>query len=109
MKFETIAIRLQKDDLSESEIDQYRRFCGAWIFTLNTEYGNLIARMAIWLTMHRGEYKSQAEAERAFEATKDGQRMIKVKYRIRAVEALSEALTSAWFLKQREWKETHNL
>lgn len=109
MTFPQIAKRVASGDLTETEIDEYRRFCASWLFTLNATVGNLLGAMAVWLTQHRQEYKSQAEAERAFEATEHGQRLIQTKYRIRGIEALVSALEGTWFLRQREWKESQRL
>lgn len=109
MTFETIAQRIIAPDLSEVEIDDYRRFCASWLFTLNETYGRLQAAAALWVTKDREKYGSQAETERAWEATKEGQQMIKTKYRIRAVEALSDALEHTYWLRNREWKEADRL
>lgn len=105
MTFSHLANRIASGPLSETEIDEMRRFCASFLFTLNELLGKLTAEAALWLTEHRSEYKSYAEAERAWEAKKHGQEMILIKYRIRGVEALSDALEGAWFLRQREWKE----
>lgn len=107
--FERIAKRMSEGELIESEIDAYRRYAAAWLFYLNEQSGKLSATSAFWLTEHRSEYKSQAEAERAWEATKEGQTLIKTKARIKGIEALTDALAGTWFLRQREWKETHGL
>jgi hypothetical protein len=109
MTFKDIAERMASGSLTETEIDEYRRFCASWLFTLNEQYGTLLAEAAVWLTANREKYKSYAEAERAWEATEQGQKIINTKYRIRGVEALTSALEGSWFLRQREWKEANRL
>lgn len=104
-----IADRMLDGELNENEIDEYRRFCAATLFTLNERYGTLKAGAARWMTQNRTVYGSQAETERAWEATEAGQSMIKAKYEIQGVEALSDALEGAWFLRQREWREASKL
>lgn len=105
MTFAEISARMASDSLTETEIDEYRRYCASWLFTLNEQYGRCLAEAAQWLTLNRENYKSYAEAERAWEATERGQLQIKSKYQIRGIEALVDALEGTYWLRSREWKE----
>lgn len=109
MTFKDINERIGKGGLTENEIDEYRRYCATWLFTLNEQYGESLAQSALWLTTNRESYKSYAEAERAWEATSVGQSQIKTKYLIKGIEAITDALEGTWFLRQREWKEASRL
>lgn len=109
MTFKEIADDMASGSLDENTIDTYRRYCASWLFTLNEQYGRCLAEAAQWLTLNRENYKSYAEAERAWEATERGQLQIKSKYQIRGIEAIVDALTATWFLRQREWKESNRL
>lgn len=105
MTFKDITNRLEEGNLTENEIVEFKNFCAVWLYRINEQYGQLCSNAALWQTAHREDYKSQAECERAWQATQDGQNQTKFKYQIRAIEYISETLSTNWFLKQREWKE----
>jgi len=105
LTFKEIAERMASESLDENSIDEYRRYCASWLFTLNEQYGRYLAEAAQWLTHNRESYKSYAECERAWEATEKGAASIKAKYQIRGIEALVDALEGTYWLRSREWKE----
>lgn len=105
MTVREIAERMEEGSLTGHEVADARSIVSAHLFRLNEEYGRLSSLAALWMTAHRENYKSQAECERAWEATENGLTMIEKKYAIRGLEALSEGLATLWFLNQREYKE----
>lgn len=105
MTFKTITDRIEQGNLSPNEVSEYRNFCAVWLFRLNTEYGALVSESAQWQVAKGDEFKSQAACERAWEATEKGQRQTALKYQIRGVEHIQDALETNWFLLNRELKE----
>lgn len=105
MNFKEIIDRMERGGLTPDEISAYRNHCAGWLFTLNTQYGELVALSALWITANRENYKSHAECERAWEAREEGQKQIKLKYQIKGIEHIQDALETNWFLLNRERKE----
>jgi len=108
MTFHDVIRRIDQGNLTGDEIVEFRNFCAIWLFRFNEEYGQLAGKAALWQTGNEEAYKSQAACERAWEATEDGQKQIKLKYQIRAIEHIQDALETNWFLVTREWKEKSN-
>lgn len=107
--FRTIVDRLEQGNLTPDEIASYRSYCAAWLYRFYEEVGSLSAEGALWLTANRNlkdRYKSQAECERAWEATESGQKLIKKKALIKGVEHVQEVLTSLWFQTNKELRES---
>lgn len=104
MTIKSIVERMREGNMTPDEIADSRVFIGTWLYTFNVRYGKASALSAVWITANREKYKSHAECERAWEATEKGQEEIRLKYDIRALEAIQDALETAWFLAQREWK-----
>lgn len=98
--------RLELGQLGGAEIADYRNYCAAWLARFNREYGELVATGAGWITANRDNYKSHAECERAWQATPQGAREIELKYQIRALEHVSDALLTNHMLLQREYKDS---
>lgn len=105
MNFKTIADSLETGNLHGDTIVAYRNFCAAWLARFNTEYGELVAKSALWQTAQREKYKSMAECERAWQATDDGQREISLKYQIKSIEHISDGLLTNHLHLQREMKD----
>lgn len=105
--FKEIVDRLVEGNLGGDEIASYRSFCAAWLYRYYEELGQLSSTAALWLTGNREKYKSQAECERAWEATEQGQRQILVKNLIRGLEHVQETLTSLYFMAEKEAKEAN--
>lgn len=108
MTFHDVIRRIEEGNLTADEIVEHRNFCSVWLFRLNEEYGRLTSQAALWQTGNEENYKSQAACERAWEATDDGQRQTKLKYQIKGIEHIQDALETNWFLLSREWKERGN-
>lgn len=104
--FKAIQSRLLEGNLHGEEIADYRNYIAVMLARLYAEYGDAKSYGAAWTTEHRNEYKSQAECERAYEATEEGKKETRLKYAIRAYESVQEVLTSAWFAITREEKHT---
>lgn len=110
LNFKEIADRLSENNLTPDEIAHFRSFCAAWLFRLYETYGKLVSEGAGWQTDRRSspDYKSQAERERAWYATEEGQEETTLKYRIRGVEAMQDVLTSLYYQANREMKLAGN-
>lgn len=109
MTLHDIVSRIEDGDLTPSEVDNYRNYCAVWLFRYYEEYGKVSSQAALWLTANRENYKSQAEAERAWDSTEQGQRQTLVKNLIKGVEHIQDVLTSQHFQLTRALKETHSL
>lgn len=108
MTFKDLIRRIEQGSLTPDDIVEYRNFCAVWLFRLNEEYGQLSSKAALWQTAHDEKYKSHAARERAWEASEDGQKQTTLKYEIRGIEHIQDALATNWFLLNREWKEKGN-
>ena len=102
MTFKSIIDRIEQGGLTGDEIASYRNFCAVWLYRFYEEVGNLGAKAAFWMTANRENYKSQAECERAWDATEEGQTLIKKKNTIKGLEHVQEVLTSQWFAINKE-------
>lgn len=109
MTLHNIVQRIEQGNLAPNEVDEYRNYCAVWLFRYYEEYGELNAQAALWLTANRDKFKSQAEAERAWDAQDRGQRKLKLKGVIQGMEGLQDVLTSQHFQLTRAMKETHAL
>lgn len=109
MSLHTIIERIEQGDLAPHEVDMFRNYCAVWLFRYYEEYGTLCAESALWLTANRDQYKSQAEAERAWDAQERGQRQILVKNLVKGIEHIQEVLTSQHFQLTRASKEANAL
>jgi len=107
LTFKEIVDRVSEGNLGGDEIAHYRNFCASWLFRFNTEYGELVASGAMWQTANQEKHKSQASCERAWQATPEGQKEIRLKYKIRGIEHINDALLTNHMLLQRELKEVH--
>lgn len=109
MSLHTIVERIELGNLTPDEVDSYRNYLAVWLFRYFEEYGQVSSESALWLTANREKYKSQAEAERAWDAQDRGQRQILLKNLIKGLEHLQDVLTSQHFQLTRAMKETHAL
>lgn len=107
MNFTLIISRLEQGSLTGDEIAEFRSFCAAWLFRYYEQYGKCLSFGARWKTGTRERYKSMAECERAYEATDEGKKEIRLKCRIKGVEAVQEVLTSLWFQVNKEAREAN--
>lgn len=99
---------MEQGNLTPDEVVEYRNFCAGWLYRLNEHYGKLTSESAKWLVANAEKHKSHAAAERAWEATDRGQLQTKLKYQIRGIEHIQEALHTNWFLLNREYKEAQH-
>ncbi|RJQ33863.1 hypothetical protein C4568_03620 [Candidatus Parcubacteria bacterium] len=106
MEFKQIINRVEQGGLSGDEIASYRNFCAVWLYRFYEEVGNLSAKAAVWMTANRENYKSQAECERAWDATEEGQTLTRKKNTIKGLEHIQEVLTSQHFMLTKELKNT---
>lgn len=107
MTLKDIIARLQQGNLTPDEIAEFRSFVAVWLYRYYEEKGTLSAKAALWMTAQRSEYKSQAECERAWDATEDGQKLILKSNVIKGLEHIQEVLTSAWFAVNKEYQIAH--
>lgn len=104
LTFKDISSRLAENNLTPDEIADFRSYCASWLFRLYEQYGRLVSSGAAWQTEKRDGYKSQAETERAWLATEEGNAETETKYRIRGVEAMQDVLTSLYYQTNREMR-----
>lgn len=109
MTLHTIVERIELGNLTPDEVDDFRNHIAVWLFRYYEEYGEVSSQGALWLTANRDKYKSQAEAERAWDATDRGQRQTLVKNLIKGVEHIQDVLTSQHFQLTRAMKEANAL
>ena len=88
--------------MTPREVSEGRNRIAAELARMRWRYGKLAAQRAKYVVAHKGSYKSMAETERVWEATDDGQVEVQLHHQIKALEILSEALETNWFLIQGE-------
>lgn len=106
MTFPEIQSRLLEGNLHGDEVAAFRSYIAVMLARAYEVYASCLSFGATWTTEHRPEYKSQAECERAYEATEAGKKETTVKWTIRAYEAVQEVLTSLWFQLAKEEKNS---
>jgi hypothetical protein len=109
MNFKSIQERLLEGNLYGDEVASYRNYIAVMLARAYEKYAGSLSFRAEWTTEHRAEYKSQAECERAWEATGPGKEETTLKWTIKAYEALSEVLTSLWFQLNKEERSAQGL
>lgn len=107
--FPEIQRRLLEGNLHGDEVASYRNYIAVMLARAYEAYASALSFGAVWTTEHRSEYKSQAECERAYEATEAGRKETVIKWTIRAYEAVQEVLTSLHFSLSKEEKGVHGL
>jgi hypothetical protein len=104
MNLKNIVDSLEKGNLSPEEVKDAIGYCSAILARSYFTAGSLAAEASQWIVAKGDQYKSLAATERAWEATEQGQKEIKLKHRIKGVEAIREALTTNWFFFNRDAK-----
>lgn len=104
MTLKTIQDRLLEGDMFGDEIASSRSYIAVMLARGYEAYARCLSLRAEWTTTNRDQYKSQAECERAYEATDAGKEETVIKYSLKAYEAIQEVLTSLWFQINREEK-----
>lgn len=107
--FPEIQSRLLEGNLYGDEIAAYRSYLAVMLARGYEKYAGSLSSRAEWTTEHRSEYKSQAECERAWEATDAGKEETITKWTIKAYEAVQEVLTSLWFQINKEERSVQGL
>jgi hypothetical protein len=102
MNLQEIVERMEKGLMPPEEVAEARNYCAALVYRYNSQYGQAEAQRATWVVSHQGGYNSLSAAERAWEATEDGQTQIALKYKIRGIDVINDALATNWFLHNRE-------
>lgn len=104
MTLPEIVTNLEKGLMPPEQVVEARNYVASLLYKHNIEYGKLSASCAQWIISEQEKFKSHAAVERAWEASEDGQKMVRAKYAIRALEHISESLATNWFLYNREAK-----
>jgi hypothetical protein len=102
--FGQIAKQMELGNMTPREVSEARNVVSAYLSRMRWIMGTLSARRAKTVTLERHNYRSLAETERAWEATEAGQQEVTLHHQIKALEQLSSALETNWFLLQGETK-----
>lgn len=89
------------------EVSDWRAKTSAYLSRMRWQIGTLQARRARTVVEHRDEYKSLADAERAWTATDAGQQEIMLHHQIRALEQHAASLDKLWWNLQGEARGNH--
>lgn len=101
--FSEIAEQLEAGTMmTPKEVSDARGLVAAYLSRMRWVMGTLAARRARTVTQWRDSYRSNAETERAWEATEAGQQEVQLKHQINALEQLATALDKQWWLLQGE-------
>ena len=93
--------------MTPKEVSDARNMVAAYLSRMRWVMGTLAARRATTVSKWRESYKSMAETERAWEATPAGQQEVMLDHQIKALEQISSALETNWFLLQSEAKNRY--
>ena len=105
MNFDDIIEDLHNNHVGEHNVTRYRSYVAAALARLYFEKGELEILRANFTMENKAELKTIANIDRHFEATKEGNELIRIENRIKGGQRISDALEGLYWDLNRERKE----